>query len=81
MGGTTFETIGRGKTAKEAFDARKAEARYDHGHAGYTGTIAEKHEFTLIAPPPGTVDRSELIAFARKLVDDGDARVDDWASC
>lgn len=45
MGATTFFTYATGKTAKEAFASAQAEARYDHGHSGYTGTIAEKPSF------------------------------------
>lgn len=42
MGGTEFWVEGRGATAAEAFNAARAEAQYEHGHGGYTGTIAEK---------------------------------------
>lgn len=31
------------KTIKEKFAEACEEARYDHGHGGYTGTIAEMH--------------------------------------
>lgn len=73
MGANTFETTATGATAKAAFDAATAQARHDYGHAGYTGTIAEKTAFTLIAVPEG----EEPAAFARRLVDDCDPRVDD----
>ena len=33
------------QTAQEAFNEAKASAQYSHGHAGYTGTIAEKDSF------------------------------------
>jgi hypothetical protein len=32
-------------TTETAFHDLVDRARYDHGHAGYTGTIAEKHGF------------------------------------
>lgn len=33
------------KNIKEAFNSIVEEARYEYGHGGYTGTIAEKSEF------------------------------------
>lgn len=76
MGASTFENIAKGKTAAEAFDACVEEARYDYGHAGYTGTIAEKGSFVMIREPKcNTVD--EAIALANKLIDEGDPRIDD----
>lgn len=47
MGAEQFSTTARGKTAQEAFDDAREKAWYDHGHAGYTGTIAEKPGFTM----------------------------------
>lgn len=51
MGATTFFTFATGKTASEAFASAQAEARYDHGHSGYTGTIAEKPSFIEFSVP------------------------------
>ncbi len=48
MGAEEFTVVGKGKTANEAFRNAKQEAQYEHGHGGYTGTIAEKHGFRLI---------------------------------
>lgn len=53
MGATTFVTYAKGKDAKAAFKKAVKEAQYDYGHAGYTGTIAEKHEFIEIPAPIG----------------------------
>jgi hypothetical protein len=53
MGACTFSTVAKGKTAKEAFASAVEQARYDHGHAGYTGTIAEKRSFVVLAVPKG----------------------------
>lgn len=36
------------KTAHEAFSDARAEALYDYGHRGYTGTIAEKHAIKIL---------------------------------
>jgi hypothetical protein len=65
MGATTFETTARGKTALDAFQAAVRDAQWESGHGGYTGTIAEKHDFVLITPPK---DRDPL-AYAREIMD------------
>jgi hypothetical protein len=63
MGAETFEERGEGKSAQEVFDKLVEEAAYDHGHGGYTGTIAEKSEFVVISAPNESV-RKELHAKA-----------------
>lgn len=45
MGACDFETRSWGKTAQEAFRKAVGDAQYEHGHGGYTGTIAEKDDF------------------------------------
>jgi hypothetical protein len=50
-GGQDFEAVGKGKSVQEAFNKACEQARYEHGHGGYTGSIAEKHSFVLITPP------------------------------
>ena len=52
MGATDFTTIAVGKTAQKAFQEAQEAARYNHGHAGYTGTIAEKSGYYLFELPP-----------------------------
>lgn len=78
MGGTTFTKIAKGANAQAAFNAAREQAQYDHGHAGYTGTIAEKSSFVVI-------DRGKTFAVkdalerAESLIDDDDPRiVDKW---
>ena len=73
MGANTFETAARGQTAPAAFEAAREQAFSDHGHAGYTGTLAEKHDFTVIPVPEGQDPRE----FARSLIDADDVRVSD----
>lgn len=51
MGAEVFVNFSEGKTAQAAFDAAVERALYDYGHAGYTGTIGEKHEFIMVDPP------------------------------
>lgn len=47
MGACTFFNESFGDSAKEAFQAAKSDAKWMHGHAGYTGTIAEKDNFSM----------------------------------
>lgn len=53
MGAERFEVKAKGRTAQSAFNRATKEARYEHGHGGYSGTIAEKTEFTVIEVPKG----------------------------
>ena len=73
MGATTFYTSANGATANEAFKKAVEKAKYDHGHSGYTGTIAEKSSFILL----GEVLSSEAYSKADKMIDEADSRVDD----
>jgi hypothetical protein len=73
MGASDFQIKAKGKDAKEAFTNAVLQAEYDHGHAGYTGTIAEKTEFEMIPLPKG-VNPEE---YASNLIDEGDPRIDD----
>lgn len=84
------------KTAEEAFRAARAEAQYDYGHAGYTGTIAEKDKFIMLPLIEGKT-LTETIEYylyeqEKSPVDDkwgpaGCIKTDDgfmffgWASC
>jgi hypothetical protein len=73
MGASVFFQKAMGTSPKAAFSAARAQALYDHGHAGYSGTLAEKHSFVEIKAPDG-LDPS---GYAEKLISDGDVRVDD----
>ena len=73
MGSSDFFDTACAKTAKEAFNQLVEGARYDYGHAGYTGTIAEKSNFIEIPLPPDTDPEK----YAEKLLDENDDRVDD----
>lgn len=75
MGAQDFSVVAKGKTAKEAFAAATADARYQDGAGGYTGTIAEKHDFVVIPVPAGQDPR----AFAEFLLEHDDSRIcDKW---
>lgn len=75
MGADTFFASAQGQTAKEAFDAAVKQAQYDYGHAGYTGTIAEKSEFVMIPYDPETNGSPDQ--YADRLIEEGDDRIDD----
>jgi len=60
MGATTFHTTALGKDADEAFRRATDEALYDYGHAGYTGTIAEKDGYHLFELPKGVTAQRVL---------------------
>lgn len=84
MGATTFFDVVNGKDAKSAFAVAVEEAAYENGHGGYTGTIAEKSEFTMIPLPfkfednVGIKERIGIIeTFTEKLIEERDPRIDD----
>lgn len=54
MGGTNFTDVALGRTPEDAYRAACEEARYMHGHGGYTGTIAEKSGFVQFDLKPRT---------------------------
>jgi hypothetical protein len=73
MGACTFTEYAQGRTAQEAFNKATEKARYEYGHRGYTGTIAEKDDFVMIDLPDGIKPES----YANVLLDECDPRVDD----
>lgn len=82
MGACDFYYTETGKTAQEAFGKAVSQAQWEHGHGGYTGTIAEKHDFVEIRErlDPALPVRERLAlarAVAHKMVGDGDRRIDD----
>lgn len=77
MGAYEFAQRATGTGATDAFDSARRQAEYDHGHSGYTGTIAEKHSFVVIERKP--VGEAEANAIADKLMNDDDDRIaDKW---
>ncbi|WP_424216971.1 hypothetical protein ACN20G_33295 (plasmid) [Streptomyces sp. BI20] len=52
MGALDFFTTGPGKQPELAFSHAVMEARHLHGHGGYTGSIAEKDEYEVVAGEP-----------------------------
>ncbi|MFI9228599.1 hypothetical protein [Streptomyces rimosus] len=75
MGSATFYTTASGPTLEAAFEQARQEAAFEYGRGGYTGTIAEKDEATLIDTALLTED--DAMKRASGLIDIGDPRVDD----
>lgn len=73
MGAQTYESTKQGKNAQDAFNKAVESAQWDYGHAGYTGSIAEKNSFVMIELPEGR----EAYEYARELIREGDDRIDD----
>ena len=73
MGAQVFTTTAKGSDARNAFIGAVREAQYECGHGGYTGTIAEKHGFTVIPLEEGR----EPYEYAGELIDECDRRVND----
>ena len=52
MGAEYFDNSIPVTDPNEAFNSAVEQAQYDHGHAGYTGTIAEKDSFEIKSRTP-----------------------------
>jgi len=53
MGASEYKRVGKGKTAQAAFDRLVEKAQWEHGHGGYSGTIAEKRSCVEFTRPKG----------------------------
>jgi hypothetical protein len=77
MGAYEFMDVHFGDTAEKAFRDAVEAAEYEHGHGGYSGTIAEKSSFVMICDKPMADDAA--YALARKMLREDDPRVaDKW---
>ena len=72
MGADVFMTTAKGSDARNAFISAVREAQYECGHGGYTGTIAEKSDFSVIPLKEGLGPHE----YADELIDDCDSRID-----
>jgi hypothetical protein len=75
MGANTFMTTSSGLSTHAAFYNAREEAVYEHGHGGYTGTIAEKSSFTVMDPPHGS-DHDLIDRLADAALNGGDVPAD-----
>lgn len=69
-GGCDFTDFAPGKDAKEAFRNAVQESRYERGHGSYSGTINEKHDFTIRSREPMT--QAQAHAFVAKDLNNND---------
>ena len=80
MGADTFIELcsyENNETIKATFDKAVMNAGFENGSGGYTGTIAEKGSFIKVSDKSMWVD--EAMAFAKKLINQGDPRIaDKW---
>lgn len=75
MGAQEFSVKSKGIHAAEAFRRAVNQAMYDHGHSGYTGSIAEKQVFVVIQVPEGQDPED----YAEELLQKDDDRIrDKW---
>jgi len=72
MGADTFICLAKGEDATEAFRNAIQEAYWDCGHGGYTGTIAEKASFIMLACPEGV----DPLRYAEDSFNDSESPVD-----
>ncbi|GLF99929.1 hypothetical protein [Streptomyces yaizuensis] len=70
MGAYDFITTGSGEDAEKAFFNARGEAAWEYGHGGYTGTIAEKDAFVLVADSPMSPAAAEEYAVYLLNADD-----------
>ncbi|WP_432158563.1 hypothetical protein [Streptomyces sp. bgisy153] len=75
MGAYDFITPGSGQDVENAFLDAKEDAAWEFGHGGYTGTIAEKSDFVLVADSPMSPDAAEK--YAQHLLETDDERIRD----
>ena len=71
MGACDFSVVVKGSSSHAAFNVAVDEARYEYGHRGYTGTIAEKRGFVMISVPVGKDPRQ----YAEELMRKDDKRI------
>ncbi|MGM1058916.1 hypothetical protein, partial [Saccharothrix sp. Mg75] len=74
MSAEIFITYTEGTDVQAAFRSAVEQAQYDHGHAGGTGTIAEKDDYIVIDDTPQPERDAE--ALARTLIENRDSRID-----
>jgi len=82
MGASTYLDIVEAENARDAFIKATEDARHLEGHAGYTGTIAEKYDQVIIDPEKDGKDvsgwtRGDFADYAQNLINEGDGRIED----
>lgn len=62
MGAETFREYYVSNSADAAFRSAVEDAKYNYGHAGYSGTIAEKSSFQMASTVPLTYSEADELA-------------------
>ncbi len=62
MGANWDDGVSVGRNADEAFTNLTEDAAWEHGHGGYSGTMAEKDSFILAGTLPARVTFQDLLA-------------------
>ena len=75
MGATTFACTAFGEDAATAFRNAREDAQYEHGHGGYSGTIAEKSSYKLVTLSEEIMSNRSL--FDQKIDELIDTRFED----
>ncbi|WP_125810669.1 hypothetical protein [Actinoplanes sp. ATCC 53533] len=75
MGATPFEQYADVPDPDAAFAAARQSALHQHGHGGYTGSLAEKDSYLVITSTPVSPDQAK--ALAADLIRRADPRIDD----
>jgi hypothetical protein len=73
MGAAVFACTGIGPTVNDAFNDAVRKARYECGHGGYTGTIAEKSTVVMVADAP--MSAVAAASLANELINADDERI------
>lgn len=69
MGASYDHGIAVGKELYPAFIQLTNDRAYDYGHAGYTGTLAEKYEVTLVGDLPSRWTPDKFMLMAQRYED------------
>ena len=71
MGADEFYVERVGKNANAAFARAREDALYESGHGGYTGTIAEVHDFRMVKFPKRATKKN-FMGMVNELMDGAD---------
>jgi hypothetical protein len=75
MGAQVFSQTVWNADMRKAFNLARDEAAYEHGHGGYTGTVAEKGEVVKVRDIPMTEQDANNEAW--RMIDARDHRTND----
>lgn len=75
MGANEFHNLAEGPDVATAFSNAYDQAVHEHGHGGYSGSLAEKRDYVVMVQQP--VSQVAAYALARQFLEDQDERIDD----